>query len=115
MRSVVDAISFDNLPGTPTADQRALINLLNMAKGNQKKKKAKKARFQTPELSDNELYEEDDDDNICRCICGDNDFTAKRPWIQCTDCDAWQHNECMHVSVFDDELEDHYWCEKCAP
>jgi hypothetical protein len=86
-----------------------------MAKSNQKKKKAKKARFQTPELSDNEFYEEDDEDNICRCICGDNDFTAKRPWIQCTDCDAWQHNECMHVSVFDDELEDHYWCEKCAP
>jgi hypothetical protein len=48
-----------------------------MAKGNQKKKKAKKARFQTPELSDNEFYEEDDEDNICRCICGDNDFTAK--------------------------------------
>jgi hypothetical protein len=86
-----------------------------MAKGKQKKKKAKKSRFQTPELPDNEFYEEDDEDNICRCICGDDDFTAKRPWIQCTDCDAWQHNECMDVSVFDDELEDHYWCELCAP
>jgi hypothetical protein len=86
-----------------------------MTKSKQKKKKAKKARFQIPELSDNEFYEEDDEDNICRCICGDNDFTAKRPWIQCTDCDAWQHNECMHVSVFDDELDDHYWCEQCAP
>jgi hypothetical protein len=85
-----------------------------MAKGKQKKK-AKKARFQAPELSDNEFYEEDDEDNICRCICGDNDFTAKQPWIQCTDCDAWQHYECMDVSVFDDELEDHYWCELCAP
>jgi hypothetical protein len=43
-----------------------------MAKGKQKKKKAKKARFQTPELSDNEFYEEEDEDNICRCICGYN-------------------------------------------
>jgi hypothetical protein len=113
--SVADAISYDSHPGTPTADQRAITNLPNMAKGNQKKKKAKKARFQTPELSDNEFYEEDDEDNICRCICGDNDFTVKRPWTQCTDCNAWQQNECMNVSVFDDELEDHYWCEQCAP
>jgi hypothetical protein len=89
--------------------------LSNMAKCKQRKKKTKKARFQTPELSDKEFYEEDNEDNICRCICGDNDFTAKRPWIRCTDCDAWQHNECMDVSVFDDELDDHYWWEVCAP
>lgn len=87
-----------------------------MTGGNRKKRKAKRVRFQAlDELSSNELCDEDDDDNICRCICGDNDFTAKRPWIQCTDCEAWQHNDCMDVSVFDDELGDHYWCEECAP
>jgi hypothetical protein len=74
------------------------------------KRKSKRVRFQ--EVS--ELYDEDDgDDEICRCICGDNNFTAKRPWIQCTACEVWQHNECMNVSVFDDELGEHYWCEEC--
>lgn len=87
-----------------------------MAKGSRKKRKAKQVRFQTPEEDPgNAFYEEDDEDSICRCICGDNDFTAKRPWIQCTDCDAWQHNDCMNVSVYEDELDDHYWCEECAP
>lgn len=87
-----------------------------MPKGARKKRKAKQTRFQIPEEDpDNAFYSENDDDNICRCICGDNDFTAKRPWIQCTDCDVWQHNDCMDVSVFEDELDDHYWCEKCAP
>jgi hypothetical protein len=75
------------------------------------KRKSKRVRFQ----EQSELYDEDDndDDEICRCICGDNDFTAERPWIQCTACEVWQHNECMNVSAFDDELGEHYWCEEC--
>jgi hypothetical protein len=74
------------------------------------KRESKRVRFQ----DQSELHDEyDEDDEICRCICGDNNFTAKRPWIQCTACELWQHNECMNVSVFDDELGDHYWCEEC--
>lgn len=85
-----------------------------MAKHTRKTRKSKKVRLQTPEpTQDNTFYSDDDEDNICRCICGDNDFTAKRPWIQCTACGVWQHNDCMDVSVFDDELGDHYWCEEC--
>lgn len=79
-----------------------------------KKQKTKRVSFKLPNASSSNQYSEDDDDNICRCICGDNDFTAKRPWIQCTDCEVWQHNDCMNVSLFEDELEDHYWCEQCA-
>jgi len=87
-----------------------------MAKDTRKTRKSKKVRLQTPEpTQDDTFYSEDDEDNICRCICGDNDFTAKRPWIQCTACGVWQHNDCMDVSVFDDELGDHYWCEECDP
>jgi hypothetical protein len=74
------------------------------------KRKSERVRFQ----EQSELYDEDDeDDEICRCICGDNNFTAKRPWIQCTACEVWQHNERMNVSVFDDGLGEHYWCEEC--
>jgi hypothetical protein len=89
-----------------------------MAKGKGKatKRKAKRVRIQTPKATrDDASYEEEDEDGICRCICGDNNFTAKRPWIQCTACNVWQHNDCMDVSVFDDELGDHYWCEDCDP
>jgi hypothetical protein len=85
-----------------------------MAKETRKTRKAKKVRIKSPEpTSEDNLYSEDDEDNICRCICGDNDFTAKRPWIQCTACNLWQHNDCMDFSVFDDELAEHYWCEEC--
>jgi hypothetical protein len=73
------------------------------------KRKNKRVRFQQPEDFD----DDDEDDEICRCICGNNNFTAKRPWIQCTACEVWQHNECMNVSVYDDKLGDHYWCEEC--
>ncbi len=35
--------------------------------------------------------------------------------IVCDSCEAWQHNECMEVSLNDDELPDQYFCEKCRP
>ena len=79
-------------------------------------RKPKKARLQSPEPTpEPPPYSSDDEDNLCRCICANNDFTAKRPWIQCTACGAWQHNDCMDVSVYDDELGEHYWCEECDP
>jgi len=85
-----------------------------MAKETRKPRKAKKVRIKSPEPAPADaFYSEDDEDNVCRCICGDNDFTAKRPWIQCTACNVWQHNDCMDVSGFDDELAEHYWCEQC--
>lgn len=85
-----------------------------MPKSNRNKHNAKQVRF--PEgSSDDNLHEEQNTDDVCHCVFGDNDSTAKRPWIQCTSCDMWQHNDCMNVSVFDDELEEHYWCQECAP
>jgi hypothetical protein len=81
-----------------------------MAKGSRESRKAKRVRIQTP---DDTFYSEDDEDSIRRCIYGDNDFTAKRPWIQCTAGNVCKHNDCMDVSVFDDELAEHYWCEEC--
>lgn len=59
--------------------------------------------------------EEKDETNVCRCICGDNDPTANRPWIRCNGCRVWQHNDCMNVSYLDDELGDYYQCEECGP
>lgn len=35
--------------------------------------------------------------------------------ICCDNCTAWQHNECMEVSLDDDELPEQYFCEQCRP
>ncbi|KAM0722810.1 hypothetical protein Q7P37_002252 [Cladosporium fusiforme] len=88
-------------------------HLPNYDQPSQETQTKRRVRFKspTPSSSDND----DEEDSPCRCICGDNDSNAKRPWTQCTACSAWQHNDCMDVSVFDDELGDHYWCEVCAP
>jgi hypothetical protein len=93
----------------PQLKQQSSIQ--DMTKGHHlNKRKNKRVRFQQPEDFDDD---DDEDDETCRCICGDNNFTAKRPWIQCTACEVWQHNECMNVSVYDDKLGDHYWCDEC--
>lgn len=85
-----------------------------MPKGNRGTRKAKQLCFEEQSLDD-KSYEEESEGNVCHCVCGDNDSAAKRPWIQCTGCDVWQHNDCMNVSFFDDETEEHYWCHECAP
>lgn len=54
---------------------------------------------------------------IIRCVCGaietgDND---QDPWIACDSCDAWQHNICMGISSYGEDVPDQYFCEKCHP
>ena len=35
--------------------------------------------------------------------------------IQCDNCTAWQHNDCMGVTEVEDGIPDHYLCEQCSP
>lgn len=62
--------------------------------------------------------EEEEDEEVIRCICGaisqDND-DPNEPWIACEKCGAWQHNVCMGMSIFDDDLPKEYFCEQCKP
>ncbi|KAL8845466.1 MAG: hypothetical protein Q9176_000102 [Flavoplaca citrina] len=60
---------------------------------------------------------EEDEDSIIRCICGYvvEDEDDDRKMICCDSCTAWQHNECMEVSLDDDELPEQYFCELCRP
>ncbi|KAK7993157.1 DNA-binding protein creA [Apiospora arundinis] len=62
--------------------------------------------------------EEEEDEEVIRCVCGaisqDND-DPNEPWIACEKCGAWQHNVCMGMSIFDDDLPKEYFCEQCKP
>ncbi|KAI2628722.1 hypothetical protein GGR54DRAFT_360351 [Hypoxylon sp. NC1633] len=80
------------------------------AKKRQTKKGGKKA------VEKDEKQEEDEE--VIRCICGattQDDDDTNEPWIACDKCGAWQHNVCMGMSVFTEDLTRDYFCEKCAP
>lgn len=54
---------------------------------------------------------------MIRCVCGaietgDND---NEPWIACDNCGVWQHNVCVGVGVYDDDIPKTYMCEQCDP
>lgn len=59
----------------------------------------------------------EDVDAIIRCICGyvEEDKDDERGMIQCDNCTAWQHNECMEVAEDPADLPDEYFCELCRP
>ncbi|KAI1846349.1 hypothetical protein JX266_007554 [Neoarthrinium moseri] len=81
-------------------------------------KKSKKAAEKEEEEEEEEQEEEDDDDEVIRCVCGattQDDDAADEPWIACEQCGAWQHNVCMGMSIFDDDLPKEYFCEQCRP
>ncbi|TEA19539.1 Transcription factor BYE1 [Colletotrichum sidae] len=60
---------------------------------------------------------EEDEEEIIRCVCGatEQDGDSEEPWIACDKCTAWQHNVCMGMSVFTEDLPKNYYCEQCAP
>lgn len=71
-------------------------------------KKSKKASEQESEQDVNE---------VIRCVCGatEQDEDSGEAWISCETCFVWQHNVCVGVSSFEDEIPENYWCERCRP
>ncbi|KAL2116111.1 hypothetical protein VTJ04DRAFT_10366 [Mycothermus thermophilus] len=70
-------------------------------------KKAKKA---APEP-------EEPEEEVIRCVCGatEQDEDSGEPWIACDQCGAWQHNICMGMSQYTEDLPKEYFCELCRP
>lgn len=56
-------------------------------------------------------------EEVIRCVCGatEQDEDSGEAWISCETCFVWQHNVCVGVSSFEDEIPDYYWCEQCRP
>ena len=68
-------------------------------------KKGKKAATAEPE------------EEIIRCVCGatEQDEDQGEPWIACDQCGVWQHNICMGMSQYKEDLPNAYFCELCRP
>jgi hypothetical protein len=71
-------------------------------------KKSKKAQ---------EKDQSQEPEEVIRCVCGatEQDEDSGEAWISCETCYAWQHNVCVGVSSFEDEIPENYWCEQCRP
>ncbi|CAX41250.1 histone deacetylase complex subunit, putative [Candida dubliniensis CD36] len=86
------------------------------------------------EEEEEELIEDGEEDEITRCICGQDELTndsinpelstfLKKTYkieidqglfIQCEKCSVWQHGYC--VGLFESQdVPDEYWCESCKP
>lgn len=63
--------------------------------------------------------EPEDEDELIRCVCGatsQDGYAEDEPWIGCEGCGVWQHNVCVGMSIFGEDLEDvTYYCEQCKP
>jgi hypothetical protein len=60
--------------------------------------------------------EEEEEEETIRCVCGvTSDDGTGDAWIACDNCGVWQHNVCVGVSTFDDEIPKNYMCEECDP
>lgn len=60
---------------------------------------------------------EEPEEEVIRCVCGatEQDADQGEPWIACDECGAWQHNICMGMSQYSDDLPNKYFCEVCKP
>lgn len=74
-----------------------------------KGKPSKKSAEAEPEAN------EDEADEVIRCVCGNTNPTDRRAFVSCDACEVWQHNVCMGVTDDDEELPEHYFCEQCRP
>ena len=64
-----------------------------------------------------EEKQEESEVEVIRCVCGatEQDEDDGAAWIACDQCGAWQHNVCMGVSEFAEDIPKHYFCEVCKP
>ncbi|CEJ80085.1 hypothetical protein VHEMI00290 [[Torrubiella] hemipterigena] len=78
-----------------------------------KRRQSKKSR----KALEQEELEQSEEPEVIRCVCGANeqDQDSGEAWISCETCFAWQHNVCVGVSSFEDEIPENYWCEQCRP
>jgi len=73
--------------------------------------KAQAARSQSAQTAENE----EEEDALIRCVCGDQRDIRGRQMICCDSCEAWQHNRCLNLPEGDYWDNKQYYCEQCKP
>lgn len=60
--------------------------------------------------------EQQDEDDRIRCVCGQTEEVEDedKDFVQCDQCHAWQHNQCVGLPAEIPEDQD-YFCEQCRP
>jgi PHD-finger len=91
-----------------TKGQHTKMDLLDQQTDIKKKTTKKGSKKQAAQ-------EDGDEVEVIRCICGARATSPDdgEPWIACDKCHVWQHNICVGVSTFEDELPENYMCEEC--
>ncbi|KAA1079765.1 hypothetical protein PGT21_023537 [Puccinia graminis f. sp. tritici] len=89
---------------------------------NQKKENSSKKKSNSPPILPNNPAQQhqqqeqtipEDDANITRCVCGeDNEEANDVIMFQCDKCSVWQHGPCVGLYA---EFPGDYFCEKCRP
>lgn len=85
-------------------------------KSKPEKKAQPQAQTEVPRAQSTQSAEQqDEEDAIYRCVCGDQREIRGREMIMCDRCEAWQHNKCLGLpdsSYWEDKT---YLCEQCNP
>ncbi|KAK7428738.1 Transcription factor bye1 [Neonectria magnoliae] len=110
--------SFDELEPA-AAPKRRQTKKTKKAKSQETEQEQEQGQGQDPgqEQEQEQEQEDDQDEEIIRCVCGatEQDEDSGEAWIACESCRAWQHNVCVGMSSFEDEIPEYYWCEQCRP
>jgi hypothetical protein len=92
-----------------TKGQHTKMDLLDQPAGLKKKGTKKGGKKQAAQ--------EEEENEVIRCICGATEDTPgdDDAWIACDNCGVWQHNVCVGVSTYDEDVPENYLCEQCDP
>ena len=93
-----------------TKGQHKALDQLDQPLEASKRRGGKKGKKSAPEP-------EEPEEEVIRCVCGatEQDEDSGEPWIACDQCGAWQHNICMGMSQYTEDLPKEYFCELCRP
>ncbi|KAF2259517.1 hypothetical protein CC78DRAFT_67505 [Lojkania enalia] len=100
--------------GQHTKNQDALDAPLPKPRSKPKsEKKVQPARSQSVQSAE----QEEEDNAVIRCVCGDQRDILGRQMICCDKCEVWQHVKCMGLQEGKQWEEEGttYFCEKCKP
>ncbi|KAF2849564.1 hypothetical protein T440DRAFT_508715 [Plenodomus tracheiphilus IPT5] len=76
-------------------------------------KKGQAVRAQSTQSAEQE--DDEEEDALIRCVCGDQRDIRGRQMICCDTCEAWQHNKCLGLPEGDFWNNKNYYCEICKP